>query len=167
MKKWKNQNYRLMKWESAAWFVPILIMMMEEVVFNMWARSSGQFKFTLTQNLIQMYSQISTYWMETSCWYSISQEIYTRFLLCCALVVVIHCLIFPYPSGLLHWHCGNLTIAPVPATQPWWIWINTHMWIHFERLHNHNKARHNKTVCIFLGIYCRSNLQIPKQWRQQ
>ena len=24
---------------------------------------------------------------------------------------------FPYPSGLLHWHCGNLTIAPVPAKQ--------------------------------------------------
>ena len=28
------------------------------------------------------------------------------------------------------------------------------MWIHYERLHNHNKATHNKTVCIFLGIYC-------------
>ena len=30
------------------------------------------------------------------------------------------------------------------------------MWIHYERLHNHNKAKHNKTVCIFLGIYCNS-----------
>ena len=40
-------------------------------------------------------------------------------------VLVIHWLIFPYPSGLLLWHCGNLTIAPVPAKQPWWIWINT------------------------------------------
>ena len=28
------------------------------------------------------------------------------------------------------------------------------MWIHYERLHNHNKAKHNKTVCLFLGIYC-------------
>ena len=28
------------------------------------------------------------------------------------------------------------------------------MWIHYERLHNHNKATHNKTVCKFLGIYC-------------
>ena len=28
------------------------------------------------------------------------------------------------------------------------------MWIHYERLHNHNKAKHNKTVCIFLEIYC-------------
>ena len=24
------------------------------------------------------------------------------------------------------------------------------MWIHYERLHNHYKAKHNKTVCIFL-----------------
>ena len=29
-------------------------------------------------------------------------------------------------------------------------------WIHYERLHNHNKAKHNKTVCVFLGIYCMS-----------
>ena len=27
-----------------------------------------------------------------------------------------------------------------------------YMWIHYERLHNHNKAKHNKTVCIFPGI---------------
>ena len=32
------------------------------------------------------------------------------------------------------------------------------MWIHYERLHNHNKTKHNKTVCIFLGIYCISHL---------
>ena len=49
---------------------------------------------------------------------------HTVFALLC-FVVVIHWLIFPYPSGLLHWHCGNLTIAPVPAKQSWWIWINT------------------------------------------
>ena len=29
------------------------------------------------------------------------------------------------------------------------------MWNHYERLHNHNKAKHNKTVCIFIGKYCR------------
>ena len=28
------------------------------------------------------------------------------------------------------------------------------MWIHYERLHNHSKAKHNKTVCIFFGINC-------------
>ena len=52
------------------------------------------------------------------------RNMHTVFALLC-FVVVIHWLIFPYPSGLLHWHCGNLTIAPVPAKQPWWIWINT------------------------------------------
>ena len=49
---------------------------------------------------------------------------HTVFALLC-FVVVIYWLIFPYPSDLLHWHCGNLTIAPVPAKQAWWIWINT------------------------------------------
>ena len=39
-------------------------------------------------------------------------------------VVVMYWLINLYPSGLLHRHCGNLTIAPVPAKQPWWIWVN-------------------------------------------
>ena len=28
------------------------------------------------------------------------------------------------------------------------------IWIHYEWLHNHNKAKHNTTVCLFLGIYC-------------
>ena len=54
----------------------------------------------------------------------IPRNMHTVFALLC-FVVVIHWLIFRYPSSLLHWHCGNLTIAPVPAKQPWWIWINT------------------------------------------
>ena len=36
------------------------------------------------------------------------------------------------------------------------------MWIHYEWLYNHNKAKHNKTVCIFLGIYCTTTRPIPK-----
>ena len=28
------------------------------------------------------------------------------------------------------------------------------MWNQYEQLHNHKKANHNKTVCIFFGIYC-------------
>ena len=39
------------------------------------------------------------------------------------------------------------------------------MWIHYERLHNHNKAKHNKTVCIFLGIYCTCYFVISWHWR--
>ena len=30
----------------------------------------------------------------------------------------------PYPSGFLHWHWGNHTIAPVPVKQPWRIHVN-------------------------------------------
>ena len=70
-----------------------------------------------------------THWLQWAHVYArhvqyIPRNIHTVFALLC-FVVVIHWLIFPYPSGLLHWHCGNLTIAPVPAKQPWWIWINT------------------------------------------
>ena len=54
----------------------------------------------------------------------IQRNMHTVFTLLC-FVVVKHWLTFPYPSGLLHWHCGNLSIAPVPAKQPWWICINT------------------------------------------
>ena len=39
------------------------------------------------------------------------------------------------------------------------------MWINYERLHNHNKAKHNKTVWIFLGIYCsHQTLHFGKVW---
>ena len=31
--------------------------------------------------------------------------------------------IYPYPSGLLHWHWGKHMIAPVPVQQPWRIWV--------------------------------------------
>ena len=75
----------------------------------------------------------------------IPRNIHTVFALLC-FVVVIHWLIFPYPSGLLHWHC-KATLMNMDKY---------FMWIHYEWLHNHNKAKHNKTVCIFLGIYCMS-----------
>ena len=40
----------------------------------------------------------------------IPRNMHTVFVLLC-FVVVIHWLISPYPTGLLHWHCGNLTIS--------------------------------------------------------
>ena len=41
------------------------------------------------------------------------------------------------------------------------------MWTHYERLHNHNKAKHNKTVCIFLGIYCMMTCcRVPRKFQQ-
>ena len=80
----------------------------------------------------------------------IPRNMHTVFALLC-FVVVIHWLIFPYPSGLLHWHCGNLTIAPVPAKQTWWIWINTSC----EFIMNHcittTKQSTTKRCAYFLG----------------
>ena len=66
-------------------------------------------------------------------------------------VVVIHWLIFPYPSGLLHWHCGNLTIAPVPAKQPWWIWINTSCEFIMNDCITITKRSTTKPCAYFLG----------------
>ena len=75
---------------------------------------------------------------------------HTVFALLC-FVVVIHWLIFPYPSGLLHWHCGNLTIAPVPAKQPWWIWINTSCEFIMNDCITTTKQNTTKLCAYFLG----------------
>ena len=66
-------------------------------------------------------------------------------------VVVIHWLVFPYPSGLLHWHCGNLTIAPVPAKQPWWIWIDTSCEFIMNDCITTTKQSTTKPCAYFLG----------------
>ena len=77
----------------------------------------------ITRLMLIRYNKV-TYQRNNNILQYIPRNMHTVFVLLC-FVVVKHWLIFPYPSGLLHWHCGNLTIAPVPAKQPWWIWINT------------------------------------------
>ena len=80
----------------------------------------------------------------------IPRNMHTVFALLC-FVVVIHWLIFPYPPGLLHWHCGNLTIAPVPAKQPWWIWINTSCEFIMDDYITTTKQSTTKPCAYFLG----------------
>ena len=80
----------------------------------------------------------------------IPRNMHTVFALLC-FVVVIHWLIFPYPSGLLHWHCGNLTIAPVPAKQPWWIWIDTSCEFIMNDCITTTKQSPTKPCAYFLG----------------
>ena len=75
---------------------------------------------------------------------------HTVFALLC-FVVVIHWLIFQYPSGLLHWHCGNLTIAPVPAKQPWWIWVTTSCEFIMNDCITTTKQSTTKPCAYFLG----------------
>ena len=84
----------------------------------------------------------------------IPRNMHTVFALLC-FVVVIHWLIFPYPSGLLHWHCGNLTIAPVPAKQPWWIWINTSFEFIMNDYITTTKQSTTKPCAYFLGYTVR------------
>ena len=89
----------------------------------------------------------------------IPRNMHTVFALLC-FVVVIHWLIFPYPSGLLHWHCGNLTIAPVPAKQPWWIWINTSCEFIMNDCITTTKQSTTKPCAYFLGYTVNPNHNI-------
>ena len=88
----------------------------------------------------------------------IPRNMHTVFALLC-FVVVIHWLIFPYPSGLLHWHCGNLTIAPVPAKQPWWIWINISCEFIMNDCITTTKQSTAKPCAYFLGYTVYSKFQ--------
>ena len=85
----------------------------------------------------------------------IPRNMHTVFALLC-FVVVIHWLIFSLSirlTSLALWQsndCPNASKATLMNMDKYF------MWIHYERLHSHNKAKHNKTVCIFLRIYCTS-----------
>ena len=80
----------------------------------------------------------------------IPRNMHTVLALLC-FVVVTHWLIFPYPSGLLHWHCGNLTIASVPAKQTWWIWIITSCEFIMNACITTTKQSTTKPCAYFLG----------------
>ena len=88
---------------------------------------------------------------------------HTVFALLC-FVVVIHWLIFSISvrlTSLALWQsndCPNASKATLMNMDKYF------MWIHYERLHNHNKAKHNKTVCMFLGIYCTSTSTLASAW---
>ena len=88
----------------------------------------------------------------------------TFFVLLC-FVVVIHWLIFSYPTGLLHWHCGNLTIAPVPAKQPWWIWINTSCEFIMNDCITTPKQSTTKPCAYFLGYTVTENCFCWSSWQ--
>ena len=93
---------------------------------------------------------ICTCWIISLSIQYIPRNMHTVFALLC-FAVVIHWLIFPYPSGLLHWHCGNLMIAPEPAKQPWWIWINTSCEFIMNDCITTTKQSTTKPCAYFLG----------------
>ena len=69
---------------------------------------------------------------------------------CVCYVLLLSCdwCIFPYSSGLLHWHWGNHMIAPVPVNQPWRIWDKYIRSINWELWYHQNKTK--QTICIFM-----------------
>ena len=87
--------------------------------------------------------------------YSISQEICTQFLLCCALLW----LYIDWFTHICSRH-AHVTSNDCPsASKATLMDMDKYfMWIYYERLRNHNKAKHNKTVFIFIGIYCISTI---------
>ena len=109
---------------------------------------NGLTKHCLTQWIPNTYAQAICYYAGEVQY--IPRNMHTVTALLC-FVVVIHWLIFPYPSGLLHWHCGNLTIAPVPAKQPWWIWINTSCEFIMNDCITTTKQSTTKPCAYFLG----------------
>ena len=111
--------------------------------FNILCNYNGQI-YATTKLPLQRFIALSPYLQY------IPRNMHTVFALLC-FVVVIHWLIFPYPSGLLHWHCGNLTIAPVPAKQPWWIWINTSCEFIMNDYITTTKQSTTKPCAYFLG----------------
>ena len=103
------------------------------------------FNAVLLQNMLRILK-----WLIDIVLQYIPRNMHTIFALLC-FVVVMHWLIFPYPSGLLHWHCGNLTIAPVPAKQPWWTWINTSCEFIMNDCITTTKQSTTKPCAYFLG----------------
>ena len=93
----------------------------------------------------------------------IPRNMHRVFALLC-FVVVIFWLIFPYQPGLLHWHWGNLTIAPVPAKQPWWMWINTSCEFLMNDCITTTKQSTTKPCAYFFGytVHCNSHASRPR-----
>ena len=104
----------------------------------------------VADNPVIIFASSKPLWSKKTDIQYIPRNMHTVFALLC-FVVVIHWLIFPYPSGLLHWHCGNLTIAPVPAKQPWWIWINTSCEFIMNDCITTTKQSTTKPCAYFLG----------------
>ena len=93
--------------------------------------------------------------------YSISQEICTRFcfaVLCCGYILTD----FPISIRLTSLALWQSNDCPSASKATLMNMDKYCMWIHYERLHNHNKAKHNKTECIFLGVYC--NTSVSQAW---
>ena len=120
-------------------------------------RAHSCYKCSIHVNTISIIPGIGTFHMRNNYmpnvhdWHLqyIPRNMHTGF--CFAVLCCGYTLIFPYPSGLLHWHCDNLTIAPVPAKQTWWIWINNSCEFIMNDCITTTKQSTTKPCAYFLG----------------
>ena len=91
----------------------------------------------------------------------IPRNMHTALAFLCS-VVVMYWLIYPHPSGLLHRHCCNLTIAPVPAKQPWWIWVNASCEFIMNDYITTTKQSTTKPCANFLGYTVYASLGLSQ-----
>ena len=133
-------------------------------LINIWTRASNDeastpvaqlFWIRLIRTGLHTYGGELWWYQIASFMYSISQEICTR-MLCCGYVLT-DLPISIRLTSLALWQYNDCPSASKATLVNMGKCI---MWIHYERLHNHNKAKHNKTVCKFLGIYCNPQNEI-------
>ena len=75
-----------------------------------------------------------------------------RIALSCFIVFCCHLVrgVYPYHSGLPHWHWGKSYDCPMLVKQPWRIWIKLIIWIKRSQWYNHNKSP-TKACVYFVG----------------
>ena len=99
--------------------------------------------------LLRIHALHAGFWCQMSHIQYIQRNMHT-FLLCCGYTLTD----FPISIRLTSLALWQSNDCPSASKATLMNMDKYFMWIHYERLHNHNKAKHNKTVCIFLGIYC-------------
>ena len=115
-----------------------------------WWPVKSPYKGPVTRKMFPFDDAIMSYYIQY-----IPRNMHTVFALL-RFVVVIHWLIFPISIRLTSLALWQSNDCPIASKATLMNMDKYFMWIHNEWLHNHSKAKHNKSVCIFLGIYCSS-----------
>ena len=141
--QWVNE---IAVYHCLIWLLPLLRFSCKPVQFI------KSFGYTDKYNTKRIYISLSASIVPT--WYTVYPKKYAHgfcfAVLCCGYTLTD----FPISirlTSLALWQsndCPSASKATLMNMDKYFMWMN------YERLHNHNKAKHNKTVCIFLGIYC-------------
>ena len=99
------------------------------IFINTKLQEQHQYKYKIYYRVINViYTGVITYGITrlNHHLYPINMHTVLCALCCCTCIISprgIVWSIYPYSSGLFHWHWGNRTIAPVPVKQAWREWL--------------------------------------------